>query len=135
MTGMPTRLPTGTVTMVFTDIEGSTRLLERAGDRYPELLGAHHAALREVWKEHGGVEEGTEGDAFFVLFVDPREAVAAAADAQRRLAAIDWPEGLRVRVRMGVHTGLVEQATGTCGAPTSITRRGSPRPPTAGRSC
>jgi len=110
---MATRvLPTGTVTMVFTDIEGSTRLLERAGERYPYLLAAHNRVLREVWAEHGGVEEGTEGDAFFVVFVDEGEAVAAAREGQRRLAAFDWPAGLRVRVRMGVHTGLVEQRDG-----------------------
>ena len=104
--------PTGTVALLFSDIEGSTQLLERAGDRYPELLAAHHRLLREVWAAHGGVEDGTEGDAFFVLFADPVAAIAAAAEAQRRLAAHAWPPRMTVRVRMGVHTGVVERREG-----------------------
>ena len=92
-------LPGGTVTLVFTDIEGSTRLLEEAGERYSELLGAHRRALRESFARHGGVEFGTEGDAMFAAFTRATDAVAAAADAQRALTA--GP----VRVRIGIHTG------------------------------
>jgi predicted ATPase len=92
-------LPTGTVTFLFTDIEGSTRLLGRLGDEYAEVLAEHHRALREVWSRHEGVEVDTQGDAFFVAFARASDAVAAAADGQRALA--DGP----VRVRMGLHTG------------------------------
>jgi predicted ATPase/class 3 adenylate cyclase len=91
--------PTGTVTFLFTDIEGSTRLLQELGDGYAEVLAEHHRVLREVWGRHRGVEVDTAGDAFFVAFARASEAVAAAADGQRAL-------GLGpVRVRMGLHTG------------------------------
>ena len=92
-------LPTGTVTLLFTDIEGSTRLLEEVGDSYAELLGEHRRALRESFARHGGVEFGTEGDAVFAAFTRASDAVAAADDAQRALTA--GP----VRVRIGIHTG------------------------------
>ena len=97
--------PEGTVTLLFTDIEGSTRLLERAGDGYADLLAIHHRLLREAIAAHGGYEVDTAGDAFFVAFVSAREAVAAAADAQQALARHDWPGGERIWVRMGLHTG------------------------------
>jgi predicted ATPase/Tfp pilus assembly protein PilF len=96
---VPGQLPTGTVTFLFTDIEGSTRLLQRLGVGYAEVLADHHRRLREVWARHEGVEVDTQGDAFFVAFARASDAVAAAADAQRALA--DGP----VRVRMGLHTG------------------------------
>lgn len=92
-------LPTGTVTLLFTDIEGSTRLLRKFGDDYAAVLAEHRRVLRQAFQEHRGVEMGTEGDAFFVAFASAADAVAAAAAAQRSLA--DGP----VRVRMGVHTG------------------------------
>jgi class 3 adenylate cyclase len=92
-------LPTGTVTFLFTDIEGSTRLLQELGDGYAEVLAEHHRGLREVWRRYEGVEVDTTGDAFFVAFGRATDAVAAAAEAQRVLA--DGP----VRVRMGLHTG------------------------------
>jgi predicted ATPase/class 3 adenylate cyclase len=98
-------LPTGTVTLVFTDIEGSTRLLRSLGDDYGRLLRAHRAILREAVAGNGGVEFGTEGDACFLAFGSAAAALAAAADAQVALAAADWPGGTRPRVRMGVHTG------------------------------
>jgi class 3 adenylate cyclase len=79
-------LPTGTVTFLFTDIEGSTRLLERLGDGYAEVLAAHHRVLRDVWARYEGVEVDTPGDAFFVAFARASDAVAAATDAQRALA-------------------------------------------------
>jgi predicted ATPase/class 3 adenylate cyclase/DNA-binding winged helix-turn-helix (wHTH) protein len=98
-------LPGGTVTLLFTDIEGSTRLLQRLPDRYDELLADHHRLLRKAFEAHGGREIGTQGDGFFVAFRRARDAVAAAADAQRSLAAHEWPEGGPVRVRMGLHSG------------------------------
>lgn len=98
-------LPTGTVTFVFTDIEGSTALLERLGDAYGDVLFRHHRLLREVWTAHGGAEVSTEGDAFFVAFGSASAAVSACAAAQAALAA-DSPAGDEpLRVRMGVHTG------------------------------
>ena len=98
-------LPAGTVTLLFTDIEGSTVLAERLEHRWPRVLSDHHRLLRAAIAEHDGLEFGTEGDAFFVVFRLPRDALAAAASAQRALCAHAWPEGGAVRVRMGVHTG------------------------------
>jgi predicted ATPase/class 3 adenylate cyclase len=98
-------LPTGTVTFLFTDIEGSTRLLQSLGDRYPAVLAAHDDLLRTVVREAGGVEVSTAGDSFFVVFPVAAQAIAAAAAAQRAIAAQAWPEDARVRVRMGLHTG------------------------------
>jgi predicted ATPase/Tfp pilus assembly protein PilF len=92
-------LPTGTVTFLFTDIEGSTRLLRELGDGYAEVLAEHRRALRDAWQRHEGVEVDTQGDAFFVAFARASDAVAAAAEAQVALAR--GP----VRVRMGLHTG------------------------------
>jgi predicted ATPase/class 3 adenylate cyclase len=98
-------LPTGTVTFLFTDIEGSTRLLQELGDRYAVVLGEHAAIVRRAIAEGGGVEVSTEGDSFFVAFSSPVGAVRAAVAAQRGLATHDWPPGAPVRVRMGLHTG------------------------------
>jgi predicted ATPase/class 3 adenylate cyclase len=98
-------LPTGTVTFLFTDIEGSTRLLHQLGDRFADALGDHAALLRQAITESGGVEFGSEGDAHFAAFAGPLGAVQAAVDAQRRLAAHTWPLGATLRVRMGLHTG------------------------------
>jgi predicted ATPase/class 3 adenylate cyclase len=92
-------LPSGTVTFLFTDVEGSTRLLQQHGDAYADLLSEHRAALREAFERHDGVEVDTQGDAFFVAFARATDAVSAAADARAALAA--GP----IRVRMGVHTG------------------------------
>jgi predicted ATPase/class 3 adenylate cyclase len=92
-------LPHGEVTLLFTDIDGSTRLLHDLGDAYADVLTAHRRCIRDAFHRHSGVEVDTQGDAFFVAFARPRDAVAAAADAQRALA--NGP----VRVRMGVHTG------------------------------
>ncbi len=98
-------LPTGTVTFLFTDIEGSTRLLQQLGDRYASVLADHHRLLRAVFQKFGGHEVDTQGDAFFITFVRARDAVAAAIEAQRVFAKHPWPEGATVRVRMGLHTG------------------------------
>src|SRR6476646_7912605 len=98
-------LPTGTVTLLFTDIEGSTRLLRRAGDAYAGLLSQHRALLEEAFLAHGGVVVDAEGDAFFVAFASAKDAVAAAGDAQRALVSHDWLDENEIRVRMGLHTG------------------------------
>ena len=92
-------LPTGTVTFLFTDIEGSTKLLHELGDAYADVLAEHRRVLRNAFDEHGGVEVDTQGDAFFVAFARATDAVAAAAGAQRGLA------GGPIRVRIGIHTG------------------------------
>jgi predicted ATPase/class 3 adenylate cyclase len=98
--------PTGTVTMLFSDIEGSTRLLERLGtDSYSKALDLHRRLLREAFERHQGYEVDYEGDAFFVAFASAEKAVGAAAEAQRAVADADWPEGGEIRVRMGLHTG------------------------------
>jgi predicted ATPase/class 3 adenylate cyclase len=98
-------LPAGTVTLLFTDIEGSTALAERLERRWPGVLSDHHRLLRTAFAENNGLEFGTEGDAFFVVFRDARQALAAAASAQRALAAHAWPNDGAVRVRIGLHTG------------------------------
>ena len=101
-------LPSGTVTFLFSDVEGSTRLLTRLRGRYAEVLAEHQRLLRAAFDEHDGREVHTEGDAFFVAFARASDAIAAAVSAQRSLASQRWPEGVDVRVRMGVHTGEAE---------------------------
>jgi predicted ATPase/class 3 adenylate cyclase len=96
--------PTGTVTFLFTDIEGSTRLLHDLGDRYRDALEDHRRLLREAFDRHDGYEVDTQGDAFFVAFARAQDAVQSAAEGQRALAAHQWPDGRQLRVRMGVHT-------------------------------
>jgi class 3 adenylate cyclase len=108
-----TNLPAGTVTFLFTDIEGSTGLLKRLGERYGELISDHRRITRETFAEHGGAEIDGHGDAFFFAFARAREAVAAAVAAQRAHAVHEWPGGETVRVRMGLHTG--EPAVGAEG--------------------
>jgi predicted ATPase/class 3 adenylate cyclase len=99
-------LPSGTATFVFTDIQGSTTLVQGLGlERWREILDAHHQLLREQWSGHNGHEVKTEGDAFFVAFGQATDAVAACADAQRSLAGHPWPPDAPIRVRMGLHTG------------------------------
>ncbi|MGD8858206.1 MAG: AAA family ATPase, partial [Chloroflexota bacterium] len=98
-------LPEGTVTFLFTDIQGSTQLLHQLGDRYIQLLADHHRILREIFARWNGREVDTEGDAFFVSFPRATDAISGAVEAQRALAEYDWPEGVTVRVRMGLHTG------------------------------
>lgn len=103
-TGLNT-LPSGTVTFLFSDIEGSTRLLEQLGDRYAEMLREHRRILRERLGEADGQEIDTQGDAFFFSFERAKDAVSGAVAAQRALGAHDWPDGLAVKTRMGLHTG------------------------------
>src|SRR4051794_6644641 len=98
-------LPTGTVTLLFSDIEGSTRLLQRVGDAYAELLATHRALLLDAFGAHRGVVVDSEGDAFFVAFESAKDAAGAAALAQRALAGHEWAEGEQIRVRIGLHTG------------------------------
>jgi predicted ATPase/class 3 adenylate cyclase/Tfp pilus assembly protein PilF len=102
------QLPTGTVTFLFTDIEGSTQLLQRLGNDYAHVLGAHQALLRAAFTAHAGHEVDTQGDAFFVAFPTAPAAIAAAAEATRALAEHLWPEDAPVRVRMGLHTGTAQ---------------------------
>ncbi len=101
----PVELPSGTVTFLFTDIEGSTRLLKQLGGRYVEALAHPRQVLRTAFEDHGGHEFGTAGDAMFVAFRRARDAVAAAAGGQLALAGQRWPGGAELRVRMGLHTG------------------------------
>ncbi len=99
-------LPTGTVTFLFTDIEGSTALLQRLGDhRYAEALEEHRRLLRAAFEEGNGREIDTQGDAFLVAFSRARDAVATAVAAQRSLMKHTWPDGASLQVRMGLHTG------------------------------
>jgi class 3 adenylate cyclase len=106
------QLPTGTVSLLFTDIEGSTRLLSELGRvGYVPALREHRRLLREAFTEHGGVEVEMQGDSFFFAFPFARDALAAAAAGQRALAEHRW-QSQPIRVRMGVHTGEPEQADG-----------------------
>jgi DNA-binding NarL/FixJ family response regulator/class 3 adenylate cyclase len=96
---------TGTYTFLLTDIEGSTSLVRTLRDRYGDVLAEHHRVLREVFEETGGEGIGTQGDAFFVAYRRPKDAVLAALAGQRALAECEWPHGVEPRVRMGIHTG------------------------------
>jgi class 3 adenylate cyclase len=97
--------PGGTVTFAFTDIEGSTRLLQELGDDYASVSRDHRLIVREAFGARGGTEIDTQGDSFFFSFPRARDAVSAAVDAQRTLRDHAWPAGAAVRVRMGLHTG------------------------------
>ena len=104
---MPTELlPTGTVTFLFTDIEGSTRLVQALGPRWVGLLEAHNDLVRSAIESNHGTVVKTEGDSFFAVFGSALDAVLASGIAQDALTAYDWPEGGRIRVRMGLHTGV-----------------------------
>ncbi len=94
-------------TLLFSDVEGSTSLLERAGTEYPALLSHHRRIVRAAVEHAGGIEHSTEGDSFFLTFDSPSAGVAAAVEAQRAIETHEWPDGLRLRVRMGVHVGEV----------------------------
>jgi class 3 adenylate cyclase len=98
-------LPGGTVTFLFSDVEGSTRLLRELGDGWAGALADYRRILRDAFGEGGGREVDTQGDGMFFVFPRARPAVASAAEAQRRIEAHAWPEGAAVRVRMGMHTG------------------------------
>jgi class 3 adenylate cyclase len=98
-------LPGGTVTFVFTDIEGSTRLLQELGDSFADVARDHRRLVREAFNAHEGTEIDTQGDSFFFSFARARDAVAGAVGAQRALRDHPWSDGAQVRVRMGLHTG------------------------------
>ena len=100
------------VAFLFTDIEGSTRLLERLGERYRELLAEHHRLLREAIANAGGREVHAGGDSFFSVFPSTRAAARCAVQGQLQLSARDWPEGTVPRIRMGVHTGIASSQDG-----------------------
>src|SRR5919201_3793721 len=97
--------PSGTVTLLGSDNEGSTRLLQRTGESYADLLAEHRRLLHEAFERHRGFEVDSEGDAFFVAFASANDAAAAAAEAQRTLATYEWPGDAEIRVRIGLHTG------------------------------
>lgn len=101
-------LPRGTVTFLFTDVDGSTRLLKLLGTRYGEVIAEHRRILRDVFREHSGNEIDNQGDALFVAFSRAKDAVRGAVAAQRALAEHSWPEGADIRVRMALHTGEPE---------------------------
>src|SRR5215471_13796490 len=102
----PSALPTGTLTFLFTDIEGSTRLLKALGrDGYRELLETHNRLIRSAIAGNEGVEVDRQGDAFFAVFRSTSQAIVAAVEAQQALVAQSWRGGVQVRVRMGMHTG------------------------------
>lgn len=105
-------LPVGWVTLLFSDIEGSTALLRRLGALYDEVLADHFTILRSAIGAHAGTEVSTEGDALLAVFTDAADAMAACVDAQRTLAGHAWPPGGEVRVRMGLHTGEVRLSGG-----------------------
>ncbi len=98
-------LPIGTITLLLSDIEGSTHLLQQLGDRYAEVLTACRHLLRAVFEQYDGHEVDMQGDAFFVVFARTTDAVSAAIAIQRALANHSWPDGRVVRVRIGLHTG------------------------------
>jgi DNA-binding NarL/FixJ family response regulator/class 3 adenylate cyclase len=102
-----TELPSGTVTLLFTDIEGSTVLLRQLRERYGEILAEQYGLLQTAIEAEGGHEIGTQGDAVFAVFQKPKDALLAAVAAQRALTDHPWPEEVRLRVRMGIHTGEV----------------------------
>src|SRR5258707_702914 len=95
-------LPMGTITLLFTDIEGSTQLLQRLSDEYADVLTKCRHLLRTAFYQWNGREVDTQGDAFFVVFTRATDAISAALTAQRALADYPWPQGVIVRVRMGL---------------------------------
>lgn len=98
-------LPSGTLTLLFSDIEGSTSMLKRLGAHWGNALSAQRAILRAAFVDQDGHEMGTEGDSFFVVFASAHQALSAAVEAQRRLHEHDWPGEIAVKVRIGLHTG------------------------------
>src|SRR2546425_10771224 len=104
-------LPMGTITLLFTDIEGSTRLLQQLGNRYDSVLTECRQLLRAAFGQWNGHEVDTQGDAFFVAFARATDAISAAMTTQRAIATHSWPEGVAVHVRMGLHTGEPERSS------------------------
>ena len=127
-------LPEGIVTLLFTDIEGSTQLLNRLGDSYASVLMRHRELIDEAIATHEGVVVRTEGDAFFAVFQKASTAVAAAVAAQRALAEEPWPLNSPLRVRMGLHSGEVDVVRGDYVGLSVHVAALCQRPRTAGRS-
>ena len=98
-------IPAGTITMLFSDIEGSTALLYRLGEKYAEALFRQQALVRAAIAANNGLEMGTEGDSFFVVFESAIDAVRCCVAAQHSMSTNIWPEGVSVRIRMGLHSG------------------------------
>jgi len=117
MAGSMTDLPSGAVTFLFSDIEGSTRLVKALRERYAQVLADHRRLVRAAIASHAGHEVDTQGDAFFVAFASAKQAVLCALAVQRALVGHQWPSGVSVRVRVGIHTG---QATPVEGAYTGL---------------
>ncbi len=107
-----TEIPSGAVTFLFTDIEGSTRLVKQLRELYGEVVAEHQRLLRGAFTAHGGYEVDTQGDSFFVAFSSARDALLAAVEGQLALLSHQWPEGVAVKVRMGLHTGQAVTAHG-----------------------
>jgi len=105
-------LPSGSVTFMFSDIVDSTRLVKAARDLYPRLLAEHQLMIRAAIASHSGFELDTQGDAFLVAFASAKQATMCALDIQRAFVAHDWPRGLPVAVRIGIHTGQAAPADG-----------------------
>src|SRR2546423_2724835 len=105
-------LPTGAVTFLFTDVEGSTRLVKQLRERWQDVLREHQRLLRTAFATHGGHEVDTQGDSFLVVFANARDAVLAAVESQLALQSHSWPDGAEVKVRMGVHTGQAAAGDG-----------------------
>jgi class 3 adenylate cyclase/DNA-binding beta-propeller fold protein YncE len=105
-------MPSGAVTFLFTDIEGSTRLVKQLRDAYPAVLSEHQSLLRAAFAAHGGYEVDTQGDSFFVAFASAREALLAAVEGQLALHSNTWPDGVEIKVRMGLHTGQAVASDG-----------------------
>ncbi len=127
-------VPSGAVTFLFTDIEGSTRLVKQLRERYAAVLADHRQLLRAAFDAHDGYEVDTQGDSFFVAFSSARDALLAAVEGQRALLSHSWPEGVEIKVRMGLHTG---QAVASDGRYTGLAVHRAARigpPGTAGRS-
>ncbi|MBV8339437.1 MAG: adenylate/guanylate cyclase domain-containing protein, partial [Candidatus Eremiobacteraeota bacterium] len=111
-------LPTGTVTFLFTDIEGSTERWERHREAMKAAVARHDAVMREPLEDQGGYVFKTVGDAFCVVFPTAPQAVQAAVDAQRAIASQDWSQVGGLRARMAVHTGLADERNGDYFGPT-----------------
>ena len=129
------KLPSGTITLLFTDIEGSTQLVQQLGRDYSALQTEHDAIMREAAAAHNGVVVSTEGDAFFMAFERAADAVVAAVDIQRRLSEHRWPQHSEVRVRMGLHTGQPQLVGGNYVGLDVHRAAVSPRPGMADRCC
>ena len=112
MTDLPRDLPSGTVTLLFSDIEGSTRLSRQLGAGFAETIEDHRRLMREVFARHSGVEVSTEGDSFFVTFAEAAQAIGASVEAQRQLDAHPWRADAPVKVRIGLHTGSPDVVAG-----------------------